>query len=160
MCCVRKWGRERERGRGIRGGWKRQFRHISANGYWLTGRNAVRFSAEDDNNKRLWSAGFKLERAGQGSLHNGPLPDTIFQYPAPFFAWIMDHLGRLSLSLLLSLFFIGPNAPVIRNARKMNFPGIFREAFRKINCRHSQVVEIHLYKFYDCTRTKKGTILP
>lgn len=51
----------RETEREIQEGWKSQFRRISANGHWPTGRNVVR-SAQDDNNKRLRSVSVKLER--------------------------------------------------------------------------------------------------
>ncbi|KYQ49050.1 hypothetical protein ALC60_12107 [Trachymyrmex zeteki] len=40
------------------------------------------FSAEDDNNKHLRSASFKLER--ESFFYNQPLTHAIFQYPASF----------------------------------------------------------------------------
>lgn len=112
MCCVRKRGREREREMRIRGGWKRQFRRISANGYWPTGRNTVRFSAQDDNNKRLRSVGFKLETRGPRVL--GP-KNGLLQYFNISLSPSSLGLRIISvISLLLSLFFIGSNTPIIR----------------------------------------------
>lgn len=83
------------------------------------------FSAEDDNNKHLRSASFKLER--ESFFYNQPLTHAIFQYPASFIH-VLDY-GSPWLT------FVSMRIVVCNAARKMSFFGIFSEIFSKIDRR-------------------------
>lgn len=81
--CVYARKRERKRDARVRRGWKSQFRRISANGYWPTGRNAVRSPQKTiiinvyDRRAPNWSAFLQ-------SALNRPLTRAIFHYPPVF----------------------------------------------------------------------------
>jgi len=109
--CTCVYARKRERGVRVQRGWKSQFRRISANGYWPTGKNAMHSPQKTIIINILRSANFKLKC--ESFFYNQLLTHAIFQYPHPLStSRIMDHLGSLSSQMRTGITY---------NAARMNF---------------------------------------